>query len=119
MEEAAETGSLVVSEQFVPSLLSGFQITVLVVFAFGMGAALLALMIFRVGTYAASTGGIFARQIEALVLLMVIVALVILGVSQLIDEQGIVSILAAIAGYGVGRASVTTTGGDGTDPSVG
>jgi hypothetical protein len=49
--------------------------------------------------------GPFKRQIEAMVLVMVVLSVIILGVTEKIGEEGLVSVLAAIAGYGVGRAS--------------
>ena len=47
----------------------------------------------------------FWHQIEAMVLIMVIVAVIILGISDKVDQEGLVAILAAIAGYGAGRSA--------------
>jgi hypothetical protein len=53
----------------------------------------------------------FSHQIQAMVLVMVVVAVIILGVTDKVDPEGLVAILGAIAGYGVGRAvgGVSTT----------
>ena len=50
----------------------------------------------------------YRRQIEGMVLILVIVAIIILGITEKISDQGLVSVLAAIVGYALGRA--TTSG---------
>lgn len=47
----------------------------------------------------------FKHQIEGMVLILVIVAIIILGITEKIGDQGLVSVLAAIVGYAVGRAT--------------
>ena len=45
----------------------------------------------------------YRRQIEGMVLVMVIVAIIMLGVIDKIGDEGLVSVLAAIVGYTLGR----------------
>ena len=52
-------------------------------------------------------GGSYRRQIEGMVMVLVVVAVILLGVKEKIGEEGLVSVLAAIAGYAVGRATST------------
>ena len=47
----------------------------------------------------------YRRQVEALVMTSVVVALIILGLAEKVGDQGLVSILGTIAGYSVARAA--------------
>ena len=47
----------------------------------------------------------YRSQIQGLILVLVLVAVIVLGIAEKIGDQGLVSILAAIAGYGVARAA--------------
>ncbi len=53
----------------------------------------------------------YRRQIEAMVLLGVVVAIIVLGVTGKIGDEGLVSVLAAIVGYTLGRAAGASTEG--------
>lgn len=52
--------------------------------------------------------GTYKRQIEGIILVMVVVAIILLGVTDKIGQEGLVSVLAAITGYAVGRAASET-----------
>lgn len=47
----------------------------------------------------------YRRQIEGMVLIMVIVAIILLGISEKVSDEGLISVLAAIVGYAAGRAT--------------
>ena len=49
----------------------------------------------------------FRFQIEGMVLVLVVLAVIILGVTEQIGQEGLVSVLAAIAGYAAGKQSST------------
>ncbi len=49
----------------------------------------------------------FRFQIEGMVLVLVVLAVIILGVTEKIGQEGLVSVLAAIAGYAAGKQSST------------
>jgi hypothetical protein len=51
--------------------------------------------------------GHFRRQIEGLILVMVVLAIILLGVTDKIGSDGLVSVLAAIVGYTIGRQGRT------------
>jgi hypothetical protein len=71
---------------------------------------LLALMVLvRRGGGDNAQEGMFRCQIEGMILMMVVVAVILLGVTEKIGQEGLVSVLAAITGYAVGRA-VSETG---------
>lgn len=47
----------------------------------------------------------YRRQIEGMVLILVIVAIIILGITEKVSDEGLISVLAAIVGYCAGRAT--------------
>lgn len=47
----------------------------------------------------------YRRQIEGMILIMVIVAIILLGITEKVSDEGLISVLAAIVGYCAGRAT--------------
>lgn len=85
-------------------LISGKRLNGLLTLVVIFGIALLALMVFRkLGDEAHSR-----PVIAGMVLVMVVVAVIILGVSGKITEEGLSAILAAIVGYAAGRTTPET-----------
>ena len=97
------------------SLIKGDNLVYLLGGIVGSAVLLLALMVFGRMTDKSSSEGIFRQQIEGLILVLVVVAVIVLGVTEKIGDQGLVSILAAIAGYAVGRSS--SASGNGQQPA--
>lgn len=97
------------------SPLTGLDLFVVVVLTVVPATALLTLMVLKVGTKngqrasvdesaeAARAAGNFRSQIEGMILVMVVLAVILLGVTDKIGSDGLVSVLAAIVGYTVGR----------------
>lgn len=108
LEEAAEEGA--------PGLplITGMNLFWLV-FAVSLGGmVLLALMVVVRGKVGRAgdeeqqaRATTYKRQVEGMILIMVIVAIILLGISEKIGDQGLVSVLAAIVGYAVARAATT------------
>jgi len=96
------------------SLIDGQALVLLLGLIVSSAVFLLAIMVYgRLGQQQPSMEGLFRQQIEGLVLVLVVVAVIVLGVTEKIGDQGLVSILAAIAGYAVGRG----TSGGGQQPA--
>jgi len=108
LEEAAEEGA--------PGLplIAGSNLFWLVLLLSLTGMALLGLMVY-VGRATAAVGDearqaqarTYKRQVEGMILIMVIVAIILLGITEKVTDQGLVSVLAAIVGYAVARATTT------------
>jgi hypothetical protein len=95
--------------------LSGWDLYVVVFVVVLPAAILLLLMVMSEGRGLAK-GGMsdkqtfdFRPQIEGMVLVMVVLAVILLGVTDKIGSDGLISVLAAIVGYTVGR-QITSEG---------
>jgi IPT/TIG domain len=88
--------------------LEGTDLYVVVAVVVGAPTILLGLMVWfgRHGgrrTRGQAEADQYGRQIEGMVLIMVILAVILLGVTDKIGSDGLISVLAAIVGYAVGR----------------
>ncbi|PKB78677.1 MAG: hypothetical protein BZY88_17200 [SAR202 cluster bacterium Io17-Chloro-G9] len=99
-------------------LIDGQSLLILLLVVVVLGILLLTIMVVGriIGELLGATmnQSAFRQQIEGMVLVMVIVAVILLGVTEKIGEEGLVSVLAAIAGYAIGR-SVSGAGSNGAD----
>ncbi len=88
-------------------LVEAGKLTLLLALAIAGVLMLLGLMVWV--RYRGTSNGIdglpFRRQIEGMVLVMVVLAVIILGVTEKIGQEGLVSVLAAIAGYSITKAA--------------
>jgi hypothetical protein len=108
LEEAAEEGA--------PGLplITGMSLFWLVLAVSIGGMLLLALMVVVRGKVGRADdeeqqarATTYKRQVEGMVLIMVIVAIILLGITEKVSDQGLISVLAAIVGYAVARAATT------------
>lgn len=86
--------------------LTGSDLWVVLGVVVGPAMLLLGLMVWRVarnGKPRERTRTQYRREIEGMVLVMVVVAVILLGVTDKIGSDGLVSVLAAIVGYTLGR----------------
>lgn len=103
-EQVAEQVTKELTEQGQVALLTGGTLLTVLVIAIGGGLSLLMIMVIRAREKAGENPD-FRLQIEGMVLVMVVLAVIILGVTEKIGQEGLVSVLAAIAGYAAGRRS--------------
>lgn len=104
VEQVAEAVEEEASKQASAPLITGNSLAWLLGAVVVGELLLLALMVMMTGSQAdALRQDAFKRQVEAMVLLGVTVAIIMLGVAQKIGSEGLVSVLAAIVGYTVGR----------------
>jgi len=127
-EKAQEAVKEALEEEGAPvALITGDSLLVVVLFISVGGMALLGSMVFLKAVETClrarrKAGGgeeqtapdkeaelTYRRQVEGMVLIMVIVALILLGLSEKISDEGVISVLAAVVGYTVGRAVAVGT----------
>lgn len=100
--EAAESAAKAVAQP--ESLIKGGNLLGLLAILVVGEVALLGVMVLR---HSGENTESFREQVEALVLLGVVVAVIVLGVTEQIGDEGLVSVLTAIVGYTLGRAGAT------------
>lgn len=105
-EQVAEQVTKELTEQGQSALITGVTLVVVLVVAILGGFALLMIMVIRAREEKGKNPD-FRFQIEGMVLVMVVLAVIILGVTEKIGQEGLVSVLAAIAGYAAGKQSST------------
>lgn len=103
-EDLLETQSEIEKQQTKPLIESVFPLLALII---SLCFALLGLMVLKhkpASSEADEFSG-YRRQVEATVLVLALVALVVLGLGEKIESEGLVSVLAAIVGYTAARAT--------------
>ena len=89
-------------------LLEGDDLLLLLIVVVALAMVLLALIVFTVGRSAKMNAGdreAYLPLVQGMVLVTVVVAVILLGISGKLTAEGLASILAAIVGFAVGRAT--------------
>lgn len=120
-DTAAETAQEVVNRQLQQEtrpLVTGWSLFALLVVVVVSGTVLLLTTVVRTSPSRGGAGP-FRSQVEGMVLSMVVVAVIILGVTGKLTDEGLASVLAAIVGYAVGRSTSgdQTSGGGNREAS--
>lgn len=113
VEDAAEEAAREATQQLQQedqSLVTGANLFWLLVVVVLCGTTLLFMTVLRTRPSHAGPGP-FRSQVEGMVLSMVVIAVIVLGVTGKLTDEGLASVLAAIVGYAVGRSASTDSGG--------
>jgi len=97
--------------QLVQPLIEGRDLLVLLIVVSGLALLLLAWMVWISPKLEnAGDGSTYVTMIQGMVLVTVVVAVILLGVSGKITEEGLSTILAAIVGFAVGKSAESVRG---------